>query len=427
MKHGGDSPELQQRLARLEAKEKLLDAPPPKVARTPFFCSGCPHNTSTRVPEGSRAHGRHRLPRHGDLDARRGAPRPDQPHGRRRRRPGSARRRSPPTSTSSRIWATAPTTTRGLLAIRAAGGRRRQHHLQDPLQRRGRHDRRPAARRPARRSPRSPARSRPRAPRRSSSSPTSPTSIRSNAGFAPGVTIRHRDELDAVQRELREIPGLTVLIYDQTCAAEKRRRRKRGTFPDPAKRVFINDAVCEGCGDCSDKIELRLGQAARDRARPQAHDRPVATATRTSPASTASARASSRCMAARPPRPGARSSSWSQNDPFAIAADADPAAARRGLRHPGHRHRRHRRHHRRRADRHGGASRGQGLHGARLHRPRAEERRGDEPCPPRAQARGPPRRAHRRRRRRPGAGLRHGGGGRAGRRCRASSTASPRP
>src|SRR3977135_3210259 len=71
--------------------------------------------------------------------------------------------------------------------------------------------------------------------------------------FAPGVTIRHRDELDAVQRELRDIPGLTVLAYDQTCAAEKRRRRKRGTFPDPAKRVFINDAVCEGCGDCSEK------------------------------------------------------------------------------------------------------------------------------------------------------------------------------
>ncbi len=66
-------------------------------------------------------------------------------------------------------------------------------------------------------------------------------------------TIRHRDELDAVQRELRDIQGLTVLIYDQTCAAEKRRRRKRGLYPDPPKRVFINDAVCEGCGDCSDK------------------------------------------------------------------------------------------------------------------------------------------------------------------------------
>src|SRR5262249_2351696 len=69
--------------------------------------------------------------------------------------------------------------------------------------------------------------------------------------FPAGVTIDHRRELDGVQRELREIKGLSVLIYDQTCAAEKRRRRKRGLYPDPPKRAFINDLVCEGCGDCS--------------------------------------------------------------------------------------------------------------------------------------------------------------------------------
>jgi indolepyruvate ferredoxin oxidoreductase len=56
-----------------------------------------------------------------------------------------------------------------------------------------------------------------------------------------------------MQRELRDVEGMTVLIYDQTCAAEKRRRRKRGLYPDPPKRVFINDLVCEGCGDCSEK------------------------------------------------------------------------------------------------------------------------------------------------------------------------------
>ncbi|MEX2407688.1 MAG: indolepyruvate ferredoxin oxidoreductase family protein, partial [Rhodovibrionaceae bacterium] len=71
--------------------------------------------------------------------------------------------------------------------------------------------------------------------------------------WAPGVTIKHRDQLDSVQRDLREIEGVSVLIYDQTCAAEKRRRRKRGLYPDPPKRAFINDMVCEGCGDCSVK------------------------------------------------------------------------------------------------------------------------------------------------------------------------------
>jgi indolepyruvate ferredoxin oxidoreductase len=74
------------------------------------------------------------------------------------------------------------------------------------------------------------------------------------SGFIPsGVPVHHRHELQGVQEELRKIPGVTVLIYDQTCAAEKRRRRKRGAFPDPDKRVFINPAVCEGCGDCGVK------------------------------------------------------------------------------------------------------------------------------------------------------------------------------
>ncbi|WP_374567760.1 indolepyruvate ferredoxin oxidoreductase family protein [Ideonella sp.] len=68
--------------------------------------------------------------------------------------------------------------------------------------------------------------------------------------FPSGTTFHPRTELDAVQRELREIEGVTLLIYDQTCAAEKRRRRKKKEFPDPPRRVFINQAVCEGCGDC---------------------------------------------------------------------------------------------------------------------------------------------------------------------------------
>ena len=69
--------------------------------------------------------------------------------------------------------------------------------------------------------------------------------------FPDGTTFDHRSALDRVQRELRDIPGVTVLIYEQTCATEKRRKRKRGLMDDPKKFVMINDLVCEGCGDCS--------------------------------------------------------------------------------------------------------------------------------------------------------------------------------
>jgi indolepyruvate ferredoxin oxidoreductase len=83
-----------------------------------------------------------------------------------------------------------------------------------------------------------------------------------------GVLVKHRDELDRIQREFREIGGTTVIIYDQTCATEKRRRRKRGTMVDPAVRVMINEEVCEGCGDCGiasncisvEPLETELGR-----------------------------------------------------------------------------------------------------------------------------------------------------------------------
>ena len=86
--------------------------------------------------------------------------------------------------------------------------------------------------------------------------------------LADGVMVHHRDELDAIQRQFREIKGCTVIIYDQTCATEKRRRRKRGTMVDPAVRVMINELVCEGCGDCGvqsnclsvEPLETELGR-----------------------------------------------------------------------------------------------------------------------------------------------------------------------
>ncbi|MCO4891668.1 indolepyruvate ferredoxin oxidoreductase family protein [Cupriavidus sp. WGtm5] len=78
-----------------------------------------------------------------------------------------------------------------------------------------------------------------------------PDKYKGVANLATGVTVRHRDELDAVQRELRDVNGVTAIIYDQACATKKRRERKRGTMADPAKRVVINELVCEGCGDCS--------------------------------------------------------------------------------------------------------------------------------------------------------------------------------
>ena len=89
-----------------------------------------------------------------------------------------------------------------------------------------------------------------------------------DTGMPRGVKIHHRRDLMSVQKNLAEIGGVSAMIYDQTCASEKRRRRKRGAFPDPDKRVFINPAVCEGCGDCGVKsncvavlpLETELGR-----------------------------------------------------------------------------------------------------------------------------------------------------------------------
>ncbi len=69
--------------------------------------------------------------------------------------------------------------------------------------------------------------------------------------LAPGVTVHDRRELLGIETDFAEYPGVSVIVYDQTCAAEKRRRRKTGAYENPARRLFINDRVCEACGDCS--------------------------------------------------------------------------------------------------------------------------------------------------------------------------------
>ena len=95
-----------------------------------------------------------------------------------------------------------------------------------------------------------------------------PEKYSQRSSLPPGVEVVHRDELERVQKDLRELSGTSALIYDQTCATEKRRRRKRNAYPDPARRVVINPRVCEGCGDCStqsnclsiEPLETELGR-----------------------------------------------------------------------------------------------------------------------------------------------------------------------
>jgi indolepyruvate ferredoxin oxidoreductase len=239
-------PALAERLASIEARERRQGNVVP-FARTPYFCPGCPHNSSTKVPEGSRALagiGCHYLAQFMDRSTAtftqmggEGAPWIGQA----------------PFTETPHVFVNlgdGTYTHSGILAIRAAvaagvnitykilfndavamtGGQPIDGGLDVPSL-----TRQLAA----------------EGVRRIAVVTDEPGKYAANAGFAPGAKVHHRADLDTVQRELRAVPGVTALVYDQTCAAEKRRRRKRGRFPDPPKRVFINDLVCEGCGDCS--------------------------------------------------------------------------------------------------------------------------------------------------------------------------------
>ncbi len=222
---------------------------PPSMSRTPYFCSGCPHNTSTRVPEGSRAGagiGCHYMALWMDRDTagftHMGAE-------------GANWVGQAPFVETKHIFQNIGDGTynhSGLLAIRqaAAAGVNITYKIlyNDAVAMTGGqpHDGTLNVAEISRQVHAEGA-------KRVVVVTDEPDKYPAGYGFAPGVTVHHRRELMTVQKELRDTPGLTVLIYDQTCAAEKRRRRKRGKFPDPPKRAYINERVCEGCGDCGVK------------------------------------------------------------------------------------------------------------------------------------------------------------------------------
>jgi indolepyruvate ferredoxin oxidoreductase len=241
------SPQIADRLAFLEEKERQLSGNVVPFLRTPYFCSGCPHNTSTKVPEGSRALagiGCHYLSQFME----RSTATFSQMGGE-----GAAWIGQSPFVETPHVFANigdGTYTHSGILAIRAAVAARVNMTYKvlfnDAVAMTGGQ-------------PLDGGLTVPMVARQLAAEGVGPIVVVSDEPekYAPGTdfpanaTVRHRDDLDVVQREIREFKGVSAIVYDQTCAAEKRRRRKRGRFPDPAKRVVINDLVCEGCGDCS--------------------------------------------------------------------------------------------------------------------------------------------------------------------------------
>src|SRR5262245_9850369 len=245
----GANEELAANVARLKSAQRALSETTDVAQRTPYFCSGCPHNTSTRVPEGSRAYagiGCHYMAQWMDRKTLGYT----QMGGEGANWIGEA-----PFSSRGHVFQNLGDGTynhSGYLAIRAAiasgvtmtykilfndavamtGGQANDGGLSVPQI---------AAQVAA------------EGAKRGVVVPDGPLKYAKGFEWPRGLTVHHRDELDAVHRGLATVPGVSVQIYDQTCASEKRRRRKRGAFPDPDKRVVINDLVCEGCGDCGVK------------------------------------------------------------------------------------------------------------------------------------------------------------------------------
>ena len=241
---------MDQRLSIVEARERqLAEMKTDTGERAPWFCSGCPHNTSTRVPEGSRAMagiGCHYMAVWMD----RSTSTFTQMGGEGVPWTGQA-----PFTNEKHIFANLGDGTyfhSGLLAIRqsiAAGVNITYKILyNDAVAMTGGQQ---VGERPEGHSVLQIMKSVLAEGAAKVVIVTDQPEKYAGVSLEAGVTVHHRDELDRIQRELREVKGTTVLLYDQTCATEKRRRRKRGKLATPDKRVVINELVCEGCGDCS--------------------------------------------------------------------------------------------------------------------------------------------------------------------------------
>jgi len=234
------------RLADLQARVERLERTGDVANRTPYFCAGCPHNSSTRIPEGTRAYagiGCHYMAQWMDRNTEGYT----QMGGEGANWIGEA-----PFSNTGHVFQNLGDGTynhSGALAIRAAkaAGVNITYKIlyNDAVAMTGgqAHDGGLTV-------PEIAAQVAAEGARRVAIVTDEPGKYPAGIAWPEGTTIDHRDDLIEVERGLAREPGLTVLIYDQTCAAEKRRRRKRGTFPDPDERIVINDLVCEGCGDC---------------------------------------------------------------------------------------------------------------------------------------------------------------------------------
>ena len=237
---------IRQQLAFMEAKEKELALPRANFPRVPHYCSGCPHNSSTKVPEGSRALGGigcHYMvtwmDRNTDTFTHMGGE-------------GVSWCGQAPFTNTEHVFQNLGDGTyfhSGSLAIRQAIAAKVNITYKilynDAVAMTGGQ-------------PVDGILSVPAIAQQMRAEGVQTIVVMSDdiekwwdrSQFPDGVRFEHRDALDAVQKQLREVKGTSILIYDQTCATEKRRRRKRGLMVDPAKRVFINSLVCEGCGDC---------------------------------------------------------------------------------------------------------------------------------------------------------------------------------